>query len=655
MSILGVDIGSDTIKVVEMAGGKGRLKLLNYGITPTPPGAVLNGDIQDAEMVADALKQLVKTRKIASKQVVSCVQGQQSVVVRIIEIPRMGKAELADTMKFEIERHIPFPANQIILDYTVLQRPGEPNDTPNMEVLFGVAQEETINVHVAAIKGAKLKPKAIDVQPLALGHSLVERSEGTRGLGETVAVVNIGSNVTDLCIIKDGILHFPRTIMVGGRSVTQRLSEGLGVSEQQAERLKRQYGSLAPLPPHLAAFVGQQQAAAEGDAAPAAEAPAAAALDFGADLFTLEPDENSDVGFGGTGAATGFEAPADEPLVERFVEEEEAGRTPFSLSEGGGDAGDLFDLGVEMKTPTKPEPPPSAAAPAPDPAAESDQTFLFDFGDSPAAESATGESAPPAASQDDTFVFDFGASAPPGAGAVTAPSEEHEFEFEFDLASEPGAPAGAGGEGGDEDSFVFDFGGAGESSLSTATAGSSTSPSAQGGSTFGFGGDQAPSGELEASYDLGFLATETGDSGPDLEAVVSSLGDSDLSGLDDLESDAGPAEAPETLTPEDEELLRVRDVISPVVSELVQEVQRSLDYYRSRYEGAVVDRVTLVGGTARMPGLAEYFEHELGITVDNGDPLDGVTIASSKLSDAELAQDAPLLAVAVGLAMRELC
>ena len=81
----------------------------------------------------------------------------------------------------------------------------------------------------------------------------MEGHAGNKGLGETVAVVNIGATVTDLSIIKDGILHFPRTIMLGGRSITTRISEGLQVSEAQAERLKRQYASVKPLPPELLA------------------------------------------------------------------------------------------------------------------------------------------------------------------------------------------------------------------------------------------------------------------------------------------------------------------------------------------------------------------------------------------------------------------
>jgi type IV pilus assembly protein PilM len=734
MSVLGLDIGSDTIKVVDMKGGRGHLTLVNYGIAPTPPGSVVAGDVQDPEAVADAIRQLIKTRRIAGKHVVSCVQGQQSVVVRIIEIPRMGKSELNDTMSFEVERHIPFSASHFIMDFTPVERPNEPQDTPNMEVLFAAAVESMIDDHVAALRAAKLKPTAIDVQPLALSHSLVEGPSGNAGLGQTVAVVNIGANSTDLSIIKDGLLHFPRTIPIGGRSITQRISEGLGISEQQAEKLKRRYGSMAPLPPELAAHLTAAQAPAE-----AVEAPVTSGLDFAADdLFTLESDD-SDMGFGGTGTAgMTFTSPAAAELPEVTFDDGPA-PAPRAAAPVGLDlppGGPSFDFGLPAGPADEPEAPearfdegafdfgaPAAAAPTPaeasfdfavsdeptgasaslpdDPEAtafEFELGDLGDFGDSGGASSSSdsgaaasgstgGAAAAPAAPADsggsDETTFDFGFDkldggakgsgpqhklapdeahgephATPDKGQGDSPDQDHDFAFDLDsdgggstLASGSGSGSGSGSApvSPAESSFDFAFDDAGGGS-SLAGGGHTEAPAA--GAT-----------EVGSSYDLGFLTSDTGSSGGSLDlSLESGPTTSDLGGFD-LEESHPPAAAPAAaaapgalavLSEDEEELLRVREVMEPVVRELAQEVARSLEYYRSRYEGAVVDRVVLVGGTARIDGLDRFFEDELGLTVENGNPLAEVDIAGGKISPDDLERDAPLLAVAVGLAMRHL-
>lgn len=577
MAVLGLDIGSDTIKVVEMAKGRGGFQLLNYGITPTPPEAVAHGDVQDPEMLGEAIKQLLNARRIKTRTVVSSVQGQQSLVVRIIDLPRCDPKELADTMQFEVERHIPFAASEIIMDYAVLQRPDVPNDTPNMEVLFAAVKEESIHLHCEALKQAKLKPRAIDVQPLALSRSLIEFADEGRGRGETVAIVNIGANCTDLSIIRDGVLHFPRTIPIGGRSITQRLSEGLGISEQQAERQKRQFASMQ-------AAAGARPAtrpAEEEVEEEATEEP----IGLGA-ILEFDTAEDSDVGFGGSGLDAG--APelsfgGDEERPALHVDEEE-GRSPFELPDDLGDSGPVFDFGADSDEDN------TRFTLAPDDDDEEAEPFSFDLPEEDDSEETPGPA--------------------------------------FDLPSDD--------TGGDEaPTFDFDTGVSDtDSSLPTESAGRST--------------------DVGTSWDVGDLGSDEGldfDVGLEGTADVPTEGDeAPTFDVADVAAPSGPAPG---LVIEDAERARVREVMEPVVREIAAEVGRSLEYYRSRYEGAVVHRVVLVGGTARIDGLAEFFEAELGLRVDIGDPTAALTVAG-KMSAEDLRRDAPLLAVAIGLAMREL-
>ncbi|NUP99674.1 MAG: type IV pilus assembly protein PilM, partial [Armatimonadetes bacterium] len=424
MSILGIDIGSDTIKVVEMAKAKGGYRLLNYGIAPTPPDSVVDGDVRDPEMVAEALKQLLKTHKIKSNRCVASVQGSKSTVVRIIELPRVSKNELAETMKFEVERHIPFAASQIIMDYAVVDRPGEPLDAPNMEVLFAAVQEEVVELLCDTLRRSKLKPRAIDVQPLALSRSLVETTSAGHGIGETVAVINMGATITELSIVRDGLLHFPRAIPIAGRSISQRLSEGLGISEQQAERQKREYATVRPLPPGAAPAVPEPEAEEE----PTVDV---ADVALGYDVFETDSGEESDVGFGGTGTGeSGFSF--EETDAAEVQTQEPAGSSAFELSDEGDSEGPSFDFGFDddSKGPSyslspKDEDEDDPEAPVPD------DEIVFSFGDD--TEEAAPELVVEEATEDEGFSF----------GPVAAADDEG-----FSFAAEPAAAeAGAADEG----------------------------------------------------------------------------------------------------------------------------------------------------------------------------------------------------------------
>ncbi len=614
MAILGIDFGSDTIKVVEMAKGGGGYRLLNYGITPTPPDSIVDGDVRDPEMVGEALAQLLKLRKIKPGPAISSVQGQKSTVIRIIEMPRMDKKELAGSMGFEIERHIPFAASEVIMDYQVVDRPGEAPDSPNMEVLFAAVQADAVHDQVKALQAAKVKPRAIDVQPLALINALLAVQGHAAVVGETVAIVNLGASVTELCIVRDGVLHFPRTIPIAGRSITQRLSEGMGVSELQAERLKWEHANVRPLPP------GAQPVVAVAPEPEQVKPTVDDELGF-ADVFDSEPGDDSDLGFGGSGTGHKvdfkFEDTPETADVQVHTDDDDSPRIELDDDDGGGD--DLFKFTDEDTTSHSLSPAPDDEDEA-DPPVPDDDGPAFSFDDPDDAEEgelgfSPGDELPaaaePAAADEEDFVFGFGDDEAPAAEGATS------TEFDFALSD-------------DTDT----------SSLSSTSSGTDSSLGTDIGSSFDLG-DLATSDEGGLDFDLGDLSDDSAESGT---GVAFDVGD----------DDAGPAH-PVIVPVAGDEASQVRQVIEPVVAEIAEELGRSLDYYRSRFEGSVIDRVLIVGGSSRIEGLSEYLEAQLGIReVDYGDPLAHLTIANKQLNDDDLRRDAPVLAVAVGLALREL-
>ena len=288
--VVGLDIGSQQIKAVEVRPAKGGFAVTALGIAPTPVGVVQNNMVTDPKTMGQALKQMFKENGIATRRIIGSVAGQNTVVVRVIEVPRMTDAELKETMKWEVERHVPFAPSETVMDYQALPASGPPDENnPNMEVLLAVAQQDVVSNFIDTLFAAGLDPVAIDIEPLAAGRALLDIVEGqpvvrpqspvlptaapteyeftgdvadpNAAPEETVAIINIGASNTDISIFQGGQLVFPRSLPLAGDSLTRAIAELLGYPLDQAERVKRDYGEV--LVERMSVYTGT----AYGDAA----------------------------------------------------------------------------------------------------------------------------------------------------------------------------------------------------------------------------------------------------------------------------------------------------------------------------------------------------------------------------------------------------
>jgi len=256
--LIGIDIGSQQIKIAELRPGKTGLTVTALGIGPTPIGVVQNNIITDPAAMGTAIKQLMRESGITVKRAVGCITGQNAIVIRIIEVPRMTDAELKETMKWEVERHVPFAPSETVLDYQPLvPRSPEAASGPNMEVLLAVAQQDAVSNYIDTLFAAGLDPIAIDIEPLAISRAVLDLADGRPvarpqapvgepafadgGFEETVAIVNIGAANTDIAIFQGGQLTFPRSLPLAGDSLTRAIAEALQYTMEQAERVKRDY------------------------------------------------------------------------------------------------------------------------------------------------------------------------------------------------------------------------------------------------------------------------------------------------------------------------------------------------------------------------------------------------------------------------------
>jgi type IV pilus assembly protein PilM len=314
---VGLDIGSNYIKVVEARLGRDRAEVTALGVLPTPTDAMANNVVLDPQALGQAIKDLLQKSGVSSRRVVSSVAGQSSLVIRILPVPKMTVTELRETMKWEVERQVPFPADQTVMDYQPLAPPDQVPDGENMEVLLAVAQQDLINSHVATLQAAGLNPVAIEIEPLAASHSLIELIDGEGGPQGVVALVDLGANTTDITIFRDGLIGFTRSTPLAGNALSRAISEQTGQPMDQAERLKKELGSIpegagsAMAPEFDTGFgggFGTETTASPLQYGAAPEPPPAGAYDFAG---------------GGLGGGRGFSETAEGPMFDLGVSPDE--------------------------------------------------------------------------------------------------------------------------------------------------------------------------------------------------------------------------------------------------------------------------------------------------------------------------------------------
>jgi len=295
-AVLGLDIGTNSIKFAEARMGRAGPVIVNAGIGATPRDTIANGVIVDTAALGAAVRTLLAAHGVRTKSVVSSVASQSSLVVRPIEVPRMTREELTSTMQWEVDRHIPFAANEVVMDFQPLVAPEDlPEEAQNMEVLLAVAQEDMIEAHVETLFTAGLDPAALDVEPLAACRSLIDVEQDQGAYTRTYALLNIGANTTDLSIFRQGgLLSFTRPIPLAGDNITNAIAEALGYEFHEAERAKLEDGTVyvqgAPAleAPRDAAPAEPAEIPPERPVPPVEEAGEAKVFDLGADTVPTE-------------------------------------------------------------------------------------------------------------------------------------------------------------------------------------------------------------------------------------------------------------------------------------------------------------------------------------------------------------------------------
>ncbi|HZL83519.1 MAG TPA: type IV pilus assembly protein PilM [Candidatus Deferrimicrobium sp.] len=244
--IIGVDIGTNTIKVAQFKRDKNALNLVNFGVAPTPEGCIENGKIVKGDIISEALGSLLSLHSFVGKRVSASVSGQL-VTVRQITVDDIPRQPLDDIVKWEMEKHISYPIEDAVFDYQVLSRSHAGDGGIKANCLVAAAPLEIVNALVGVIRKTHLEPVFIEVEPFAELRLVDYVSYKRPDLdAKTIVMVNIGSTTTSVNVADQSVIRLTRMIPFGGARISQAIASTLGITIERAEDLKRESVNMDP-------------------------------------------------------------------------------------------------------------------------------------------------------------------------------------------------------------------------------------------------------------------------------------------------------------------------------------------------------------------------------------------------------------------------
>lgn len=230
-SVAGLDVGSSSIKMVELDGKVNSLNLVSLGYENLPDNTIVDGQIMELNVVSDVIQSVCSNHQINANQVVTGVSGH-SVIIKNIVLPPMSQEELEESIDWHAEEHIPYDLSDVNLDYQVTA------ETPEAtQVLIAACKRERIDNIKQAIQLAGKQPIVIDVDTFALQNCYEINYQPDAS--QVVTLLNIGASTMNVNIVQGTRSLFTRDITVGGSQFTDVLQRSLGLSFQQAEAVKR--------------------------------------------------------------------------------------------------------------------------------------------------------------------------------------------------------------------------------------------------------------------------------------------------------------------------------------------------------------------------------------------------------------------------------
>jgi len=233
-NIAGLDIGSNSLKLVEISESTDGFALSNLSEIKLPRGVILAGLLHEPAILSQTIKELYKSSGCRTKSVVTSLSGH-TIIVKKATFPSADESELRDLLNDEGEKYLPFDdIKEVNFDFQIL---GQSDVMPgHMDVMLAAAKKDVVDAYVSAIENAGLKPVIMDIDSFAL-ETMYEANYDTEE-NDIVVLINIGASITNINVIKQGGSIFTRDFASGGNSVTESIQKKLGVDFDEAEMMK---------------------------------------------------------------------------------------------------------------------------------------------------------------------------------------------------------------------------------------------------------------------------------------------------------------------------------------------------------------------------------------------------------------------------------
>jgi len=240
--LLGLDISSTAVKLLELSLSGDRYRVESYAVEPLPQNAVSERNITDIDAVGNSVRKAVKRSGSKAKLAAVAVAGS-AVITKVITMPASySEDDMEVQIQLEADQYIPFPLEEVYLDFQILG-PSEKNPE-SVDVLLAASRSENVDGRVAALEVAGLSPKVVDIEAYCMesAFSLVDDQIAGGGEGKTIAVVDVGATMTTLNVLHDQRIIYTREQVFGGRQLTEEIQRRYGLSFEEAGRAKREGG-----------------------------------------------------------------------------------------------------------------------------------------------------------------------------------------------------------------------------------------------------------------------------------------------------------------------------------------------------------------------------------------------------------------------------
>jgi type IV pilus assembly protein PilM len=240
--LLGLDITTSSIKLIELAMSGGQYRVESYAAEPTPPNAMNEKTLVDPQAVGDAIRRAVKRSGARTREAAIAISGDAA-ITKVIQMPRgLRESDLEAQVEMQADQYIPFPMDEVSYDFEVLG-PSE-KDGESIDVLLVASRSENVEQRRAAAAAAGLSARIVDVEAFALENAcrLMTHQMPDGGIDHSVAVADFGASSTTFSVLRNLKVVYTRDFAFGGQQLTEEIMRTYGLSLEEAGRAKKEGG-----------------------------------------------------------------------------------------------------------------------------------------------------------------------------------------------------------------------------------------------------------------------------------------------------------------------------------------------------------------------------------------------------------------------------